>query len=75
MPFPSVGSLCKNNWDQSADTHPSMHLVAVIVADSSSVAVSCHPNENTMYCIICSAKKLSIYIQTDMQRKIFTNIY
>ena len=41
MPFPSVGSLRKNNWDQSADTHPSMHLVAVIVADSSSVAVSC----------------------------------
>ena len=92
MPFPSVGSLRKNNWDQSADTHPSMHLVAVIVADSSSVAVSwgivqicygdvesnpgpCNPNENTMYCIICSAKKLSIYIQTDMQRKIFTNIY
>ena len=40
MTFPSVGSLRKNNWDQSAVIHPSMHLVAVIVADSSSVDIS-----------------------------------
>ena len=40
MIFPSVGSLRKNNWDQSAVIHPSMHLVAVIVADSSSVDIS-----------------------------------
>ena len=38
MSFPSVGSLC--NWAQSAVHHLSTYLVAVIVADSSSVAVS-----------------------------------
>ena len=40
MLFPSVGSLHRNNWDQSAVIHPSTHLVAVIVADCSSVAIS-----------------------------------
>ena len=40
MSFPSVDSLHEDNWDQSAVIRPSTHLVAVIVADSSSVAVS-----------------------------------
>ena len=40
MSFPRAGSLRKNNWDQSAVIHPSTHLVAAIVADSSSVVVS-----------------------------------
>ena len=39
MSFPSVSSLRKNNLDQSAVIHPSTHLVAVILAGSSSVAV------------------------------------
>ena len=40
MSFPSVSSLRKNKWDQPAAVDSSTHLVAVIVADSSLVAVS-----------------------------------
>ena len=39
MSFPGVGSFCNNNWDQLSVIHPSTHLVAMIVADSRSVAV------------------------------------
>ena len=35
-----MGSLRKNNWDQSAVIHPSTSLEAIIVADGSLVAVS-----------------------------------
>ena len=67
MLFPSVGSLRINNWDQSAAIHSSGHLVAVPVnRDSSNILLLSSdvesdpglrlPDENPIYCIICSAK-------------------
>ena len=67
MSFPSVGSHGMNNWDQSAAIQPSSCLEAIPANyDSSNIFLFSsntksnpgphHPNKNTIYCIICSAK-------------------